>query len=37
MSIVYMFDDTMKIVLTLRLADNVFNIEFWAKDIEEEV
>lgn len=34
LSIVYMFDDTMKIVLTLRLADNVCNIEFWAKDIE---
>ena len=34
LSIIYMFDDTMKIVLTLRLADNVFNIEFWAKDIE---
>lgn len=34
LSIVYMFDDTIKIVLTLRLADNVFNIEFWAKHIE---
>lgn len=34
LSIVYMFDDTMKIVLTLRLADEVCNIEFWAKDIE---
>lgn len=33
-SIVYMFDDTMKIVLTLRLADEVCNIEFWAGDIE---
>lgn len=33
-SIVYMFDDTMKIVLTLWLADEVCNIEFWAKDIE---
>lgn len=35
LSIVYMFDDTIKIVLTLRLADNVFNIEFWAKNIED--
>lgn len=34
LSIVYMFDDTKKIVLTLRLADEVCNIEFWAKDIE---
>jgi hypothetical protein len=34
LSIIYMFDDTMKIVLTLRLADNVLNLEFWAKDIE---
>lgn len=35
LSIIYMFDDTIKIVLTLRLADNVFNIEFWAKNIED--
>lgn len=34
LSIVYMFDDTKKIVLTLRLTDEVCNIEFWAKDIE---
>lgn len=34
LSIVYMFDDTKKIVLTLRLADEVCNIEFWAQDIE---
>lgn len=34
LSIIYMFDNTMKIVLTLRLADEVCNIEFWAKDIE---
>lgn len=34
LSIIYMFDDTMKIVLTLRLPDEVSNIEFWAKDIE---
>lgn len=34
LSIVYMFDDTKKIVLTLRLTDEVCNIEFWAQDIE---
>lgn len=34
LSIVYMFDDKMKIVLTLRLADEVCNIEFWAEDVE---
>lgn len=34
LSVIYMFDNTMKIVLTLRLADEVCNIEFWAKDIE---
>lgn len=34
LSIVYMFDDTKKIVLTLRLADEVCNIEFWAQDVE---
>lgn len=34
LSIVYMFDNNMKIVLTLRLTDEVCNIEFWAKDIE---
>lgn len=34
LSIVYMFDDTKKIVLTLRLTDEVCNIEFWAQDVE---
>lgn len=34
LSIVYMFDDKMKIVLTLRLTDEVCNIEFWAEDVE---
>ena len=34
LSIVYMFDNTKKIVLTLRLADEVCNIEFWAQEIE---
>lgn len=34
LSVIYMFDNTMKIVLTLRLTDEVCNIEFWAKDIE---
>lgn len=34
LSIVYMFDNTKKIALTLRLADEVCNIEFWAQDVE---